>query len=99
VILGHEKCGAVAAAASGRKMETPNLQAIVDKIAPGIANLPGDHKSQEFLRKAEDANVLHCATDLIAESPIILRETAANNVEIIKAIYSLATGQVRRLVG
>lgn len=33
LILGHEKCGAVAAAASGQKMPTANLQAIVDKIA------------------------------------------------------------------
>ena len=99
VILGHEKCGAVAAAASGQKMATPNLQAIVDKIAPAIAKVQGDHKSQEFLLKAVEANVLHCAADLLANSPIVLRETAASNVEIIKAVYSLKSGQVRRLVG
>ena len=99
LILGHEKCGAVAAAASGQKMATANLQAVVDKIVPAIAKVQGDHKTQEFLRKAEEANVLQCATDLLANSPIVLRETAANNVEIIKAIYSLTTGQVRRLVG
>lgn len=99
VIMGHEKCGAVKAAASGQKMPTENLQAIVDKIAPAIANVPGDRNTQEFLRKAEEANVVHCATDLLANSPIVLRETAANNVEIIKAIYSLSTGQVRRLAG
>ena len=99
VILGHENCGAVAAAASGEKAPTANLQAIVDKIAPAIAKLPGDHKSQGFLRKAEEANVLQCASDLLAGSPIVLRETAAKNVEIIKAVYSLTTGQVRRLGG
>ena len=99
VILGHEKCGAVKAAASGQKMPTENLQAIIDKIAPAIAKVPGDHTTQEFLRKAEEANVVRCAADLLANSPIVLRETAASNVEIIKAIYSLKTGQVRRLVG
>ena len=98
VILGHEKCGAVKAAASGQKMPTENLQAVVDKIAPAIAKVPGDHRTQEFLRKAEEANVLQCATDLLANSPIVLQETAANNVEIIKAIYSLTTGRIRRLV-
>jgi carbonic anhydrase len=97
LILGHEKCGAVKTAASGQKMPTANLQAMVDKIAPAIARLQGDHSSQDFLRKAEEANVRQCATDLLADSPIVLRETAANNVEIIKAIYSLTTGQVRRL--
>jgi carbonic anhydrase len=80
-------------------MPTENLQAIVDKIAPAIAKVPGDHNTQEFLRKAEEANVIQCATELLANSPIVLRETAANNVEIIKAIYSLTTGQVRRLAG
>ncbi len=99
VILGHEKCGAVAAAASGQKMATANLQSVVDKIAPAIARVQGDHKSQEFLHKAVEANVLQCATDLLANSSIVLRETAANNIEIIKAVYSLKTGEVRRLVG
>jgi len=99
LILGHEKCGAVAAAASGQKMPTANLQSMVDKIAPAIAKVQGDHKSQEFLLKAVEANVLQCATDLLANSSIVLRETAASNVEIIKAVYSLKTGQVRRLVG
>jgi carbonic anhydrase len=99
VILGHERCGAVKLAASGEKMATANLQAVVNKIAPAIAKVHGDHKSQEFLRKAEESNVLQSATDLLANSPIILRETAANNIEIIKAVYSLNTGRVKRLAG
>src|SRR5579863_4464138 len=37
VVLGHEKCGAVTAACSGEKMPTANLQAIVDKIDPAVA--------------------------------------------------------------
>jgi carbonic anhydrase len=99
VILGHEKCGAVAAAASREKMPTVNLQAVVDKIAPAIAKVKGDPKTEEFLRKAEEANVLQSAVDLLANSPIILRESTAHNIEIIKAVYSLTTGQVRRLAG
>lgn len=99
VVLGHERCGPVAAAASGEKMPTANLQAVVDKIAPAIAKVKGDRKTPEFLRKAEEANVLQCAVDLLANSPIILRESAAHNIEIIKAVYSLTTGQVRRLEG
>jgi carbonic anhydrase len=99
VILGHERCGSVAAAASGQKMPTANLQAMVDKIAPAISKVKGDPKTQEFLRAAEEANVLHCAVDLLANSSIVLREGAAKNVEIIKAVYSLQTGQVRRLTG
>lgn len=97
LILGHEKCGAVAAAVAGARMPTANLQAVVDKIAPAIAKVPGDPKSEAFLRHAVEANVVQCAVDLLANSSIVLRETAANNVEMVKAVYSLATGQVRRL--
>jgi carbonic anhydrase len=97
VILGHERCGIVKAAAAGDKMPTPNLRATVDKISPALAKLQGDRKSPEFLRKAEIANVVQCAADLLANSPIVLRETAASNVQIIKAMYSLKTGKVTRL--
>jgi carbonic anhydrase len=99
VILGHQKCGAVAAAVGGDKMPTANLQAVVDRISPAIMKLKGDRKSPEFLQQAVEANVLHCAVDFLSNSPVILRETAANNVEIIKAVYSLETGQVTRLTG
>jgi len=97
VILGHERCGIVKAAASGDKMPTANLQAAVDKISPALAKIQGDRKSPQFLRKAEAANVIQCAADLLANSPIILRETAANNVQIVKALYSLTTGKVTRI--
>ena len=97
VVLGHERCGIVKAAASGDKMPTPSLQATVDKISPALAKMQGDRKSPEFLRKAETANVVQCSADLLANSPIVLRETAASNVQIIKAMYSLKTGKVTRL--
>jgi hypothetical protein len=69
-------------------MPTANLQAVVDKIAPAIAKVKGNPQTQEFLRKAEEANVLQCAVDLLANSPIVLREPAANNIEIIKGVQS-----------
>src|ERR1700675_14003 len=39
IVLGHEKCGAVIAAASGEKPPTPNLEALVKKIDPALAPL------------------------------------------------------------
>jgi carbonic anhydrase len=89
----------VAAAISGDKMPTANLQAVVNRISPAITGLKGNPKSPEYLQQAVEANVLHCSVDFLANSPVVLRETAANNVEIIKAVYSLETGQVRRLTG
>ena len=97
VILGHEKCGAVARAVSGEKMPTPNLAAIIDKIAPAVAKVRGKAEGEALLRAAEEANVRQVASDILASSPIVLHEVAAQNLEIIKAIYNLKTGQVNRL--
>ena len=99
VILGHEGCGAVEATASGEKMPTANLAAVVSKIAPAVAKVRGQAQGEEFLRKAVEANVYQGAADILANSPIVQREAAAKHLEIIKALYSLKTGQVTRLAG
>jgi carbonic anhydrase len=99
LIIGHENCAAVTTAVSGERMPTANLQAVVDKITPALAKVKGDRKTPEFLHQAVEANVRQCAVDLLADSPIILRESAAKNVEVIKAVYDMATGHVRRLAG
>jgi len=99
VVLGHEGCGAVEAAASGEKMPTANLEALVSKIAPAVAKVRGQAAGAQFLQKAIEANVYQSAADVLANSPIVRQEAAAQHLEIVKALYSLKTGQVTRLEG
>lgn len=97
VVLGHEKCGAVAAAASGKAMPTPNLQAIVDRIEPALSFLRLSCEGDELVTRGVDANV-HCsARALLENSEVIAAAVRAGHVRIVKARYELATGAVRTL--
>ena len=99
LILGHEKCGAVAAAASGQKMPTPNLESIVAKIGPAVERVKGWAEGEQFLRLAEQANVHQSASDILQNSSLLREEVAAGKLTLIKAVYRLSTGEVVRLLG
>jgi carbonic anhydrase len=97
VVLGHEQCGAVAAAASGEKMPTPNLESIVARIRPVLESINGLPGSGRPLRLAERANVHHSARDLLHHSLLLREKVAEGNLTLIKALYRLRPGQVIRL--
>jgi len=96
VILGHESCGAVAAAVSDEEMPTKNLQAIVDRIKPafeGSTACPLGGKSNMDCVKL---NIDRSAEEVLKQSPII-KEAVKNGLTIVKAVYKLDTGEVTRL--
>lgn len=96
VVLGHESCGAVAAAVSGEEMPTKNLQAIVDRIQPaleGSSTCPIGGKANFDCVKL---NVERSAEDVIKQSPII-KEAVKEGLTVVKAVYKLDTGEVTRL--
>lgn len=96
VILGHESCGAVAASLSDEEMPTKNLQAIVDKIKPAFENSKecpiGSKNSMACVKE----NVHQSAKDVLSNSAIIKKATK-EGLTVIKAVYSLETGEVTRL--
>lgn len=97
VVLGHEKCGAVAAAASGQKMPTPNLAAIVKKIAPALSEFKGRASGDQLAKLGVEANVHQSAKDIVEHSPIVRKELAAGKLTLIKALYRLESGEVVQL--
>ena len=97
VVLGHEKSGAVAAAASGAKMPTPGLDAIVKRIFPVIEKFTICAEGDQLLGLAVEANVQQSARDIVAESTILQKEVAEQKLTVIRAAYKLRTGEVYRL--
>ena len=71
---GREGCGIRTEDADGK----PSRRSLT-RLRPRLPKCRVISNTQEFLRKAEEANVIQCAADLLANSPIVLRETAANN--------------------
>ncbi|MCL5671240.1 MAG: carbonic anhydrase, partial [Acidobacteria bacterium] len=83
VILGHEQCGAVGAAAAGEKPPTPNLESIVARIRPAFESVKGSPGTGRRLRLAERANVHLSADDILRNSPLLRAKVAAGNLTLI----------------
>lgn len=96
VILGHESCGAVNAALSGEEMPTKNLQAIVDKISPAFKDSKECPIGSKISMACVKENVQQSATDVLLNSAVI-KKAAKEELTVIKAVYSLETGEVMRL--
>jgi carbonic anhydrase len=96
VILGHENCGAVAAAA-GANVPSANLESVVARVRPALESVKGRGEGDELLRLAEQANVRHSARDVLRNSPLLQQKVADGKLALITALYQLTSGQVVRL--
>jgi carbonic anhydrase len=97
VVLGHENCGAVAAAASGKKLPSSKLKSIVARIRPALDSVEGQADGDDFLRLAEQANVHQSAADILCNSTLLQQKVESGKLTVIKALYRLRSGQVVRL--
>lgn len=99
VVLGHSRCGAVMGACDG--VEVGHLSGLLAKIRPVVHNVaePSDPASRnsghaDFVEAVARENVRQ-GIDTIRDNSAILGEMeAAGDIEIVGAIYSVATGEV-----
>jgi carbonic anhydrase len=95
VVMGHESCGAVNAACSGGKVESPNLEAVVAPIAASCTKVDKD-KPATFDLAVRD-HVHSVAGDLVAKSEILKTAVREGKLTIVEAYYSLESGKVTKL--
>jgi carbonic anhydrase len=93
VVLGHESCGAVAAAIDGKPL-AGDLGWLVKQVKPGD-KLPSEKDAK--LAAAVRNNVLAAAMDLDLRSKAIHEAVDQKKVLIAPAVYSLKTGQIEWL--
>ena len=96
-VLGHQECGAVSAACSGEKMPSRNLEAIVDKINPAVAQAKTHAKPDGLIESAVKENVRQSAKDVLANSEILREAVKAGKLTVIEAEYQFDSGAVVRL--
>ncbi|MGB8987413.1 MAG: carbonic anhydrase [Candidatus Sulfotelmatobacter sp.] len=97
VVLGHQGCGAVAAACSGEKMPSTNLQAIVDKILPAVTRAKMHAKADDVVEAAILENIHQSAEDILAGSEVLQHFLHDGKLTVFEAIYELGSGQVVKL--
>ncbi len=95
VVMGHQSCGAVAAACSGAKAESVNLDAVLRPIAFSCAKV--DPKRTETLDLAIRDHVYRVAQEVLAKSEILKKAFDEGKLTIIEAYYSLDTGEATKL--
>lgn len=97
VVLGHESCGAVAAADAGGDPKSPNLRAIVSRIRPAIEKLDVCGTGPIASRLKIEANVVQSARDLLSSSAVLREALGHREIAIVPAVYALATGEIARV--
>ncbi len=93
VVMGHEKCGAVAGAIGTTKLPG-HIEDLVNIIRPSIQEFIG---KPEKLEEAGRANVLAEVEVLKKLNPILSQYVIEGKIKIIPAYYRLETGQVEFL--
>jgi len=91
LVLGHAKCGAVAATASGAQLDG-HLPAIAAAIQPAVVKaktMPGD-----LVDNAVRENAKLVAKQIETSMPILAPLVAAGTLKVLPARYDFATGKV-----
>jgi len=96
VVLGHESCGAVKSAVDG--VELGNITEMLSKITGSVeaTEATGERSSgnAEFVAAVTEANVRNTIERIRTESPILADMEADGQIQIVGAVYELATGNV-----
>lgn len=96
VVLGHEGCGAVAAAmpdAIQRTDEPSHVQFLLEAIAPALLDLPSIRDPKARMREACVLNVMHQKKRLESD-PFIAQAVASGQIRVVGAFYEIGSGAV-----
>jgi len=99
VVLGHTKCGAVAAAVDNAALKS-HLGELVDRIKPAVETARTDNPTltgADFLAAAIRANVRRNMAELTKSSETIRKLSEAGKVKIVGGVYDIETGRVEWL--
>jgi carbonic anhydrase len=99
VVLGHEGCGAVAAALATRhegEQFRSRIQLLLAAIVPGLPALDPRLSDAEQLSVAVEANVRWTVRQIL-ETPEGQARLAEGRMKVVGAVYELETGRVRLL--
>ncbi len=99
VVLGHSGCGAVQAtidAVRGDAQPRGHVAALVQAVEPAVLTVSDDLGEDEFLAASVNEQARRVAEALPARSSSIRRAVEQDRIQIVVAVYDLATGRVER---
>lgn len=100
VVMGHEGCGAVAAALLPDERiarEPENLRKLIARIQPCVRDLPPIRDKKARMREAVLNNV-RCQVAVLRAQPVIQAAEARGQIRVIGAYYEIGSGAVDFLI-
>lgn len=101
VVLGHEKCGAVAAATDVVTKDTRfpgSIGRMIEPILPAVMAAQRANPDGDLVEHAVEENVRRMVDRLRTYSePMLLEPQERGELKVVGAVYSLSTGEVRWL--
>jgi carbonic anhydrase len=99
LVLGHEGCGAVAAALDTKlqgAQHRSRIQVLVDNILPGLGDLDLTLPPQARLAQAVERNVQRTVRQIL-ETPEGQARLAEGRMRLVGAVYEIESGRIRLL--
>jgi carbonic anhydrase len=99
MVLGHEGCGAIAAALAAKhegEQFLSRIRTLLASILPGVPEFETTLSPPERLSRAVESNVRRTVR-LVLDSPEGQAGVAEGRMGIVGAVYELETGRVRLL--
>lgn len=96
MVLGHSKCGAVTAVATGAEVHG-SIPALVENIKPAVDKAKKNNPSAQgdaLISSAITQNVWQSIEDLLKKSALIRARAKAGEVQIVGALYDIETGNI-----
>ena len=100
MVMGHEGCGAVAAAMMSPEQiaqEPEHLQKLIGKIKPSVENMPPIRDKKARMREAVLNNVRHQVAEL-RQKEVIRAAEASGKIRVIGGFYEIGSGAVDFLI-
>jgi carbonic anhydrase len=91
LVLGHERCGAVAAAVAGAK-EPGHINAVLSAIEPAVKKTKG--QAGDPVENAVRAQALDVAKQLQEAKPILAEGVKSGKIKIVAGRYDLKSGKI-----
>jgi carbonic anhydrase len=91
LVLGHEHCGAVAAAVADAK-EPGHIASVVKAIRPAVIRTKG--QPGDTMQNAIRANVQDIAARLRSTGPVLSAKVKTGQLKVMGATFALGTGKV-----
>jgi len=96
IVMGHTKCGAVTAAVKGSELHG-HLPSLISLIKPAADKAKLNAPEEEAVPRAIELNVWQQVENIFARSALLRESVAAGKVQIVGAVYDIATGKVQWL--